>query len=108
MAFEGAPASAQWLSTDQAEPLMEAEPTGNVAGDQAAEALQRILDDLESLTQHLDEQAHAAAVELLDAHRRVRTGAGAPRRGLDVRAETPVDVVGVYLLLPATGGASQA
>lgn len=108
LAFEGAPASAHWLSTERAEQLMEAEPTGNVAGDQASEALQRILDGLDALTAHLDAQAHSAAAELLDAHRRVRGGAGAPRRGLDVRAETPVDVVGVYLLLPATGGATQA
>ena len=66
----------------------------------------RILDGLDALTTHLDAQAQSAAAELLDAHRRVRSGAGAPRRGLDVRAETPVDIVGVYLLLPAISGAN--
>lgn len=108
VAFEGAPGAAEWLPRDRAEGLVSAEPVGNIAADQAAEALQRILDNLDALTAHLDDQAREAAAGLLDAHRRVRTGAGAPRRGLDVRPETPVDIVGVYVLLPAAGGGGQA
>jgi superfamily II DNA or RNA helicase len=104
LAFEGAPSTAVWLSGDRAEELTKAEPTSNTAADQAAEALQRIIDGLDELTPYLDEQAHTAAIELHDAHRRVRSGAGAPRRGLEVRAETPVDIVGVYVLLPAMSG----
>ncbi len=44
--------------------------------------------------------------DLLDAHRRVRAGAGAARRGLTVSAQRPVDVLGVYVYLPAAGGAA--
>jgi len=108
VAFEGAPAAAQWLTTEQAEQLLSAEPTGNIAADQAEETLQRILDNLDALTPYLDDIAHQAEADLLDAHRRVRSGAGVARRGLDVRAETPADVVGVYVLLPATGSAGAA
>jgi hypothetical protein len=101
LAFEGSPTAADWLTNDRVEQLTTAEATGNTAADQAAEALQRILNGIDALTPHLDQEAHEAANELLAAHRRVRSGAGAPRRGLDVRAETPVDLVGVYVLLPA-------
>jgi len=104
VAFEGAPSSATWLSDQRAEELMNAEPVGNIAGDHAAEALERILASVDTLATHLDELANQAAVDLLDAHRRVRSGAGAQRRGLDVRAELPADVVGIYILLPATDG----
>jgi len=106
LAFEGSPASAQWLTPEGADDLLDAEPDGNTAPDQAASMLQRVLDGIDQLTPHLDGQAHEAAAELLDSHRRVRGSAGAAKRGLNVRAETPVDIVGIYVLLPATGGAT--
>lgn len=100
VAFEGAPANADWLDDDATLTLLGAEPSANIANDPAGQALQRILDGLDNLSAQLDARARLAAAELLDAHRRVRAGAQAARRGLDVRAETPVDVVGVYVLLP--------
>ena len=42
--------------------------------------------------------AHAA--RLLHAHRRVRAGSGAARRGLTVTAQHPVDLLSVQVLLP--------
>jgi len=47
-----------------------------------------------------DSLADELAEELLDAHRRVRMGSGAPRRGLSVSAQTPVDLLGAYVFLP--------
>lgn len=101
LGFAGSPTAAEWLDDDATTALLSAEPSGNVATDAAEQSLQRILDDLDALQPHLTETAHAAADALLDAHRRVRAGARARRRGLNVRAETPVDIVGTYLLLPA-------
>jgi len=106
LAFEGSPASAEWLTPERANGLLDAEPDGNTAHDQAASMLQRVLDGIDDIAPHLDGQAHDAAAELLDAHRRVRGSAGAAKRGLNVRAETPVDIVGIYVLLPAAGRAS--
>lgn len=100
LAFEGSPTNATWLGPDRVAALLTAEPTGNVPADTAQQALDRILGSLGELTAHLDAHAHSAATELLDAHRRVREGARAARAGLDVRAETPVDIVGLYVLIP--------
>ena len=57
-----------------------------------------------ALTPHLDDVADEHADRLLGAHRRVRAGAGAVRRGLTVTAQHPVDVLGVQVLLPDAGG----
>jgi hypothetical protein len=100
LAFEGSPANAVWLDPDRVAALLTAEPSGNVPADAAQQALARILDSLAELAPRLDECANQAATELLDAHRRVREGARAVRAGLNVRAETPVDIVGIYVFLP--------
>ncbi|WP_040491064.1 helicase-related protein [Ilumatobacter nonamiensis] len=105
VAFEGAPANATWLADNATVQLLDAEPSANVPADTKAHALQRVLDGLDELSEHLDGMARTSADELLAAHRRVREGAQAAKRGLSVRAVTPVDVVGVYVLLP-TGAAS--
>ena len=60
--------------------------------------------DLEQLMPYLDEVATQHADRLLASHRRVRAGAGAPRRGLAVAPQQPVDVLSIQVLLP---GASQ-
>ncbi len=100
VAFEGSPASAAWLDGDATEALLGAEPDANVPADAAAHALQRILDGLGDLSGHLDRLADDSADQLLEAHRRVRTGGGIAKRGLKVEAAKPVDVLGVYVLLP--------
>ena len=47
-------------------------------------------------------RGHALAhlAEELDAHRRVRAGAGIARRGLAVAAQKPADILGLYVWLP--------
>lgn len=100
LGFQGSAANATWLDEAAVERLLVAEPSGNIPADIANDALTRIIDGLHTVSSHLDDEARAAAAELLAAHRRVREGAQAARRGLAVRAETPVDVVGVYVLLP--------
>ena len=55
---------------------------------------------LSALTPALEGRADELADDLLDSHRRVRAGARVARRGLAVRAQKPVDLLGVYVWLP--------
>lgn len=100
LAFEGAPNNATWLDSEAANSLLEAEPKGNVAPDQAASFISRVTENFAALQSHVDAQAESRGKELLDAHRRVRTAARI--KGLTYRVETmlPPDILGIYVLLP--------
>jgi hypothetical protein len=100
VAFAGPPDTPEWLEPDVVEPLLAAEADGNVAAEAAVDLIDRVSGSTNSLTPSLNELADRWAADLLDAHRRVRTGGGAPRRGLAVTAQKPVDLLGVYVYLP--------
>jgi hypothetical protein len=106
VAFTGTPTAPQWLDREAVEALLKARPSGNVAEDVAKNMVANVLPMLPELTPHLDQLAGDAAIELRDAHVRVRTAARGDRagalgvRGLDVRPELPADVLGVYLYRP--------
>ena len=100
LAFTGAPTDAEWLAPEEVDRLLLLEADANLAGDQAALLLERVVADSPALTPALDGEADRLADELLDAHRRVRTDAGVQRRGLAVTAQKPVDVLGLYIWLP--------
>jgi superfamily II DNA or RNA helicase len=102
--FRGSPQSPEWLDTDAITALLDATPDANVSPDQAKDHAARVIDKLGSLRDSLDQQADSLARALLESHRRVRAGAGATRRGLDVRAQKPADVLGVYVYLPVATG----
>lgn len=99
--FTGAPETAQWLTSDAVEALLNAEPAGNIAAPQATQFLQRVLDGFDALSPHLEETAQARGQALLEAHQRVRTAARIKGVRVDVRPHLPPDVLGVYVLLPA-------
>jgi superfamily II DNA or RNA helicase len=101
VAFAGDPVRPEWLDAESAETLLEARPDGNVDPSHARDLLRGLLDAVQGWQVHLDATADGLAEELLDAHRRVRTGAGAPRRGLSVAAQKPVDILGMYVFLPS-------
>ncbi len=101
LAFQGPASDPRWLEPDQARALLAARPDANVPADQAGQLAARTLDGLVLLAPELDRRADELAAALLDSHRRVRAGAGAARRGLKVTAQHPVDVLGVYVYLPA-------
>lgn len=65
--------------------------------------IQQALDTLPSWSNALNDIAHARAQALLADHRRVREAADA-RGAYQVTASLPVDVMGVYVLVPATAG----
>ncbi len=100
LAFAGPPTDPEWLPPEEVDRLLLLEADANVADDQAAALLERVVTDVPALTPALDAEADRLAAELLDAHRRVRAEVGAGRRGLAVTAQKPVDLLGVYLWLP--------
>jgi len=106
LAFEGAPQRARWLSDQRAEELLAAAPSDNVVEGVARDAMDNVLTGLSALLPHLGAVADEHADRLLGAHRRARAGAGAARRGLDVTAQRPVDVLSVQVLLPDARGAT--
>jgi len=69
----------------------------------ARDAVDKIIVGLPALMPHLEGVADEHADRLLGAHRRARAGAGAVRRGLDVVAQRPVDILSVQVLLPEVG-----
>ncbi len=100
LGFTGATDAAVWLDDAAVDAALTATADANLSSDQAADVANRFVDGLGALTEHFDATADRLATELLDAHRRVRAGAGATRRGLAVTAQKPVDVLGFYVWLP--------
>lgn len=102
LAFEGAPgASAAWLGAAPAEALLDARPGGNIGDDQKRNFVSAVVGAFDQLSPKLEAEAKQRAEALLDAHRRVRTASRT--RGLSYRVtpQLPVDVLGVYVFLPA-------
>jgi superfamily II DNA or RNA helicase len=97
--FEGAPENAVWL--DDADTLLDSEPTENIATDQASAFIQRVLEGYEALAPHLAKIAKNRAHDLHLAHRRVRTTTSITT---SVQAQLPVDIIGIYVYLPNKKG----
>jgi hypothetical protein len=98
--FCGAPSAAKWLTVQEAESLLAAEPDENVVGDVARNFLQRVIDEFDAIRARLDEIAEARGKEILDAHQRVREAVR--RKGLrqTIKPQLPPDVLGLYVFLP--------
>ena len=111
-AFEGPPTDPSWLPDDRVEALLAAVPEGaNVPPEIARERVGQVLEPaaLDALLPALRERAVARGQALAEAHRRVRT-VGARRKVGSVKVEPvgghtadslPVDLLGVYVYLPA-------
>lgn len=89
-----------WLSESDLPILLAAEPAGNLTEAAATREIQIALDFLSSQTPHLEALAQSRAEALLTDHRRVREAAK-DIGSYDVTPCLPVDVLGVYVLLPA-------
>ena len=98
--FEGSPEQPQWLDPDAVTALLPATPDGNIGAEQAEQFLTAVVDAQETLTDALNTEAHRRADELLATHRRVRREAGTRGVRYRVTPHLPVDVLGVYMLLP--------
>jgi len=102
LAFSGSPQSAVWLEENEAEKLLLAQPDGNIAADQAAEFVGRVIDGFELLRSHLDQAAMQRGEELLEAHQRVRLATRTRNVRYRVEPQLPPDILGIYIFLPAT------
>ena len=108
LAFAGAPQRPDWLLPEQVQPLLDAEPVGNVMPEVAAERIMAIIDAEPYWRPRVAAEAEARAAALAEAHARVRDAdrrQGAVVRGpgpgrVAVEAQTPTDVLAVYHFLP--------
>ncbi len=100
LAFSGSPQSAVWVEENEAENLLMAQPDGNIAADQAAEFVGRVIDGFELLRSHLDQAAMQRGEELLEAHQRVRLATKTRNVRYRVEPQLPPDVLGIYVFLP--------
>lgn len=103
VAFRGSPDAPTFLARDEVAALVHAAPHANIPPDQASTAAAGAIAKVGQLADQLAARADVRAEQLLESHRRVRVGAGASRQGLRVRAQRPVDVLGVYVYLPVMG-----
>ena len=99
--FEGDPNTPTWLASEQAEALLNAKPDANIAPDQARSFVGKVVDAQATLQQGLEQIATERAKSLLAIHRQLRDETRVKGLRYDVRPQLPVDVIGVYVLLPA-------
>lgn len=91
------------LPLHQARELLGAEASRNMPPVIRDRHIQQALDNLPTWQPALEEIAKARAQALLADHRRIREAADA-RGSYQVTASLPVDVMGVYVLVPAAAG----
>lgn len=100
LAFTGNATTPTWLAADQLDALLAATPTFNVSDAQAQEVISEALADAPNLGAHLDRFANDAADTLRASHNRARTAVKMRTSADRVNARTPVDLLGLYVLLP--------
>jgi superfamily II DNA or RNA helicase len=89
----------QWLTEEDAAPLLDVRPSANLDAGAVTHELRLALDFLDAQRAALERLAIDRANALLADHRRVRQAARDTGQ-YTVRASLPVDVLGVYVLLP--------
>lgn len=97
--FTGSPNDPKWLDTATVLHLLDAEPTANVTPRMAQDFLAEMIEAQPSWIPWVEEALEEAADELLHQHRTAREAAATTGR-FRVEALRPVDVLGVYVLLP--------
>ena len=101
LAYRGSPESPEWLTDEEAEGLLLAKPAANIAADLAQRQLEPVLAGLNSQEAQLADVARKRGDELLEAHKRVRRATRATGISQRIEPKLPVDILGVYLYLPA-------
>ena len=91
----------RWLAESDISALLGAAPAANLDHAAAVREISAALDFLSAQTDHIEQVALQRADTLLADHRRVREAAR-DTGSYEVSACLPVDVLGVYVLLPAT------
>ncbi|MCB1614562.1 MAG: helicase SNF2, partial [Pseudomonadales bacterium] len=83
--------------------LMQAKPSKNFAPEARLRELNSAIDKLGSLTEHFEALAQTRAESVLADHRRIREASEA-KGTYSVQPQLPVDVMGVYALVPDASG----
>lgn len=89
----------EWISGESVNALLECTPTGNLMPEAMQREIRTALDFLAGHPQRLEALANERAAVLLQDHQRVRVAANDVGQ-YSVSACLPVDVMGVYVLLP--------
>ena len=92
-------ANPEWLADNQAARLIECTPSGNLPPEAVQREVRQALEFLAAHPQQLQAHAQQRADALLDDHKRVREAARDVGQ-YNVKPCLPVDVMGVYVLLP--------
>jgi hypothetical protein len=100
LAFAGSPQNAEWLDGGTAEGLLHALPDANIAAEQAADFIRKVIDGFDLLRPHLESVALQRGQDLLDAHQRVRRASKVRNVRYRVEPQLPPDVLGIYVYLP--------
>lgn len=100
VAYRGRADAPEWVLNDEAERLLQAQPSANIMPQQASSQVERILQEVVGLQPVLNEMTEARGQELLQAHRRVRSASRQTGVRYDIQAQLPPDILGVYVLLP--------
>ena len=100
VAYRGRAQEPAWLAAEETEQLLAAQPAANILPQPAADQVAHVLGEVEELQSVLNEMTETRGQELLQAHRRVR--AASRQRGVryEIQAQTPPDILGLYVLLP--------
>jgi superfamily II DNA or RNA helicase len=108
LGFTGAPESAVWIPAAAVEQILLSKPDANVPADMGADFVRKVVEGFEHIRPQLEETARQRGRDLLDAHMRVRESYGGERwkrkkpAKCEVEPHLPVDVLGVYVYLPAS------
>ncbi|MFV8781903.1 helicase-related protein [Microbulbifer sp. SA54] len=89
----------QWLTGHEVSRLLECVPTGNLPKEAMTREINHAIDFLKANQQKLEALATDRAQVLLNDHKRVREAARDVGQ-YSIKACLPVDVIGVYVLLP--------
>lgn len=99
-AFTGSTGAPVWVDGDTVEQLLRAEAVANVSDQQAREFMIETLAELPALHDELGRFANESADHLLVSHNRARSTVRLRTAADAVAPRLPVDVLGVYVLLP--------
>jgi superfamily II DNA or RNA helicase len=106
LGFTGAPGQAGWIDAVEAERLLQARPDANIVPEQAESFISMVIQGMAALLPRIEAEGEARAEALSAAHQRVRSASRRKGVRTRVKAHTPADVLGVYVLLPVSGGAA--
>ncbi|MCG9890758.1 MAG: DEAD/DEAH box helicase [Thermosynechococcaceae cyanobacterium MS004] len=98
--FRGSPTRPEWLPTEEARQLLQAEPSSDLPIAFKTAEMKLLLDRLDEMQDVLGAIAQERADVLTQAHKRVRTLT--QEGALRIKPQLPMDILGVYVLHPGS------